>query len=86
LRGPQQTSTDTKQHTGKDVEAEDRGMDRYQQANGIDAISYTSESQSPFHTNLVDEGTAKEAENRKSTVERRVLFLRLEWGDWYISK
>jgi hypothetical protein len=74
LGSPQQTGTDTKPRAGKEVEAKDVGMDRYQQADGVDAVSHTSESQSPFHTDLVDEGSAKEAEDRESTVERGVLF------------
>lgn len=73
LRRPQQTSADTQPDTSKDVEAEDVSMDGHQQADGIDAVSHTPESQDPFDADLVDEGAAKEAEDRKRTVQRCVL-------------
>lgn len=75
LSSPQQTSTDTKQHTSEDIEAEDIRMNRDQQADGIDTVSDTSKGQSPLDTDLVDESSTKETEDRKRTVERRVLIL-----------
>lgn len=69
------------EHTSEDIEAKNVGMNRHQQADGIDGVSHTSESQSPFHTELVDEGSTKEAEDSESTVVSGVLFRRqLEWG------
>jgi hypothetical protein len=73
LGGPEQTGADTEKDTGEDVEAEHIGVDRDEERDGVDAVSDASKSKSPFDTDLVDKGSAKEAEDGEGTVERRVL-------------
>lgn len=77
LRRPQKTGADTKPSTSKDVETENILLDRDQQADRINAVSNASERKSPFDTDSVDDGSAKEAEDSECTVESRVLIRRV---------
>lgn len=58
-------------------------MNRDEKADGIDTVTYTTESETKFNTEFVDKSTAEEAKDCKGGVESRVLPLsaRVTWGN-----
>ena len=75
LSSPQKASTDTEQGTSEDIETCNIGVDRDQQADGVNAVSDASKSQSHLNTQSVDESSTEETEDCESTVESGVLKL-----------
>jgi hypothetical protein len=73
LGSPEQTGADTEQGTGEDVEASNISVDRGEQTGGVEGVSNTTKGEGVLDTKLVDKGTTKETENRKGTVQGRVL-------------
>jgi hypothetical protein len=73
LSSPQKSGANTKPGTSKEIKAGNAGVNRDQQADGVDGISDPSKGERPPYTELVDKGTTKETKDRESAVERRVL-------------
>lgn len=73
LGGPEETGADTEPDTSKDVEAEHIGVDGDQQADRVQAVTNTTESESPLNTDPVDNGSTEETEDGESAVEGSVL-------------
>lgn len=73
LGSPEKTSTNTEESSSEDVEATNRGVDRDKQADCVEAVASTSESEAGLDAELVDESTAEEGEDCKSRVQCSVL-------------
>lgn len=73
LGRPEQTGADAQEHAGKDVEARDIGVDRGEQAGGVDAVANASKGECVLDAELVDKGATKETKDGKRAVQGRVL-------------
>lgn len=73
LCSPEETRTNTQERSSKNVETADRSVDGNKQADSVDTIANSSESQGELDTQLVDESSSKETENSKGRVESSVL-------------
>lgn len=73
LGRPEQAGADAQEHAGKDVEARDIGVDRGEQAGGVDAVADASKGEGVLDAELVDKGAAEETKDGKRAVQGRVL-------------
>lgn len=73
LGGPQETSTDTEESTGENVEAIDWLVDGDQQGDGVETVTDTAHSQTNAHTKTVNDRAGGETDDGKGRVQSRVL-------------
>lgn len=73
LGSPQQTSTNTEKSTSKDVETWNIGMLRDKQADGVNAVTNTTKREGGLDTELVDESSTEETEDREGAIKGSVL-------------
>ena len=73
LGSPQQTSTNTEKSTSEDVETWNIGMLGGKQADGVNAVTNTTKGEGGLNTELVDESSTEETEDREGAINGRVL-------------
>lgn len=73
LRSPQQTSANTEERAGENVEAGDILVNRDEEGNRVETVTNTTKGESGTNTQTVDNGTSEETNHSEGTVQRNVL-------------
>ena len=73
LSSPEETSANTKECTGEDIESRNVSVKRDEQAGSIDSVTNTTKGQGNLDAQTIDKGSTEEGEYGEGTVKGGVL-------------